>query len=145
MRIIYNLPQVFDGEGSARENAAVLRALLDCLVRINRIYLQHHTAKPLYQAGVVYGRTLWWEPIPAIYERGFGDCKSLSAAKIAELNLAGIQTRPVFRFVPRGGGRADYHILILTPQGFHDPSKVLGMGDDESSYFYDPGKYLEVQ
>lgn len=144
MRIIYNLPHVFDGNGSARENAAVLHVLVDTLVRINRVYLRHHTVKPLYQAGVVYRRTLWWEPIPALYERGWGDCKSLSAAKIAELELQGIPAHPVFRFLPRGGGRADYHILIQTPQGFHDPSKVLGMGDDEWSQFYDPRLYTEA-
>lgn len=143
MRILYNLPHVFDGHGSARENAAVLHVLVDTLVRINRIYVRHHTVKPLYRSGVVYGRTLWWEPIPAVYERGFADCKSLSAIKIVELENEGIECRPVFRFMPRPDGGADYHILIQTPQGFHDPSKVLGMGENEWSRFYDPG-YVEV-
>lgn len=85
---------------------------------------------------MTYARTQVWEPIPALYKRGYGDCKSLTAALIAQYRLAGKKARPVFRFVPRPDGGTDYHILVQTERGFEDPSKVLGMGKNEVAKFY---------
>jgi len=134
MQITIDLPHVFVPGSPSEENASVLRVLLDTLIRINLVYLRNHAVPELYQSGVVYGRTQIWDPIPALYRRGYGDCKSLTAAFIAQCLLKGVQCRPVFRWVCGPKGAADYHILVLTSDGkFHDPSKVLGMGRNENA------------
>jgi len=139
MQIAYNLPHVFRPGALPEENARVLRIMLDCLISIDEAYLQNHAAVDLYHSGVVYGRTRIWEPIPALYERGYGDCKSLSAALIAEYRKKGIACQPVFRWVktkdPYRAGETDYHILVQTAKGFEDPSKVLGMGRNENARY----------
>jgi hypothetical protein len=128
----FDLPHVFFPESSSVDNAYALRALLQLLINLNEAYLRNHAVRDLYSSGVVYGRTRVWDTIPALYKRGYGDCKSLSAALIAQRHKEGIPAKPVFRWVRRpqgveGEGTSDYHILVLTPNGFEDPSKKLGM------------------
>lgn len=152
MEFTYALPHVFRG-GSLLENTEVLKASLDYLITLNRYFLRHHAAKPLYSSGVVYGRTEDFEPIPALYLEGyhgtdkpecrvakrfgrFGDCKSLSGALIAEYRNQGRICLPEFRFMKNEtNGGLDYHILVVTADGREDPSKRLGMGKDENAYF----------
>lgn len=135
MEITYNLGHVFRPGSSATEDAEVLRALLDCLIRIDIAFLRSHpNTLPLYQAGVRYGRTEIWEPIPALYARRYGDCKSLSAARIAELAVKRVEARPVFRWVQRPNGAKDFHILVQTLGGWEDPSKRLGMTGADTRY-----------
>lgn len=138
MQITFNLPHVFNPSSSPLDNAYALRALLDCLINLDLAFLRLHPAPPLYKAGVRYDRTSWWETIPALYARKFGDCKSLSAALIAQYRRSRIPAEPVFRFVTNTDGSTDYHILVQCPSGFEDPSKVLGMGADENARFYRP-------
>lgn len=127
-----DLPHVFNRNASRDENAAALRALLDCLIALNTAYLQEHNAAPLYESGVRYKRTNTWSTLPALYMRGYGDCKSLTAALVAERRKMGIPAAPVFRWVPNSTGGISYHILVQTPQGFEDPSRALGMGSNEN-------------
>lgn len=133
-------------------NARSLRAMMDTMVTLNRIFLEESAhglrsdpafRKPLYKSSVVYDRTVWWEPIPALYGRGYGDCKSLTAAWIAQAAYyANMRTRPVFRFVDNPDGTIDYHILVMLANGrFEDPSKKLGMGADEVAKFFGPNSY----
>ena len=137
MQITFNLPHVFHPGSSPDENAAVLKALMECLISVNVAYLKRHPSTPaLYRSGTRYFRTLWWEPIPALFASKAGDCKSLTAALIAEYRLAGIPAKPVFRWVRNPNGSTDYHILVETARGFEDPSKVLGMGHDENARFF---------
>lgn len=133
MDITYNIPHVFYPGSSLDENADALRILLDGLIRLNLAYLHHHSVPPLFKAGVVYGRTEIWDSIPALYQKKFGDCKSLTAARCAELRMKGVDAKPVFRFNPRlNGGGLDFHILVQNPDfSFEDPSKVLGMEEYE--------------
>jgi len=136
MEITFDLRHWFQPNTSLADNAYALRALLDCLISINESYLRNHTVRPLYQSGVVYGRTQIWDPIPALYKRRYGDCKSVSAALIAQLRKEGTACDPAFRFherTERGVVIRDFHILVETAKGFTDPSKVLGMGKDEFS------------
>lgn len=142
-----NLPHVFAPGASEEENAHALRFLLEHLIAQNQVYLsRHHDWPGLYRSSVVYGRTRVWDSIPALMQRGYGDCKTLSAALIAEYRNAGIPAKPVFRFVDNGktgvlydlgvqAGRNDFHILVETPNGREDPSKAKGMGKDENAYF----------
>jgi hypothetical protein len=146
MRVCFNLMHVFNGRPSDIDNSFVLRSLLDCLTQINQAFLERHRVPLLYQSGVFYKRTKVWEAIPALYRRGYGDCKSLACALAAEYLSKGIEAQAVFRWIkngrgPEGGGR-DYHILVYVPKKngyenklFEDPSKKLGMGQDETRYF----------
>lgn len=152
MLISYNIHQAFYPGSDKLLNARTLRIMMDALVGMNRVFLEEaprlglavplNFRKPLYQSGVVYDRTTWWEPIPALYKRGYGDCKSLTAAWVAQAQSKRIRCRPVFRFVDNDDGSIDYHILVELANGtFEDPSKVLGMGADEVAKFYGPRSY----
>ena len=144
MHITFNLDHVFNGSSPDLENTRVLSALLACLVEIDYAYLKAHTVPRLYDSGVKYGRTKLWESIPELYKRGRGDCKSLSAALIAEYKLRGIFSKPVFRFMPHSNGE-NYHILVMVPgknglsrKLFEDPSKRLGMNRlSDARVFFD--------
>lgn len=136
MDITYDFPHVFRGGADRVENAQVLEAMLHMLARVNYIHLRRSARRgrfvpSLYESGVVYGRTRKWLPIPAMYKNTFADCKSLTAAIIAEMMMKDKECRPVFRWKPDGDS-TDYHILVQLPRGrFEDPSKRLGMGADE--------------
>lgn len=137
MEITFCLPHVFSPESSSVENAIVLRAALDFLIDVNVAYLRYHPyTPPLYMMGVRYGRTQIWDSIPALQARGYGDCKSLSAALIAQYRVRGIKATPAFRFMPKVGNSSDYHILVQVNNGqYEDPSKALGMGQNENRWF----------
>jgi hypothetical protein len=156
VEITYSLPHLYAPGTSPRENAEGLRALLDALIVVDGYYLRHHAARPLYGAGVHYARTDLWETIPALYANGyhgtdrpdsnfaarfgrFGDCKSLTAARVAELRESGLAAEPVFRFATRPGGTNLFHILVRWHDGrreqWEDPSAKLGMGRDELKWF----------
>ena len=148
MLIQYNFPHVFYPGSDKVLDAETLRAMIDLLVVSNLAYLrackrQAYVVPRLYSSGVRYDRTTWFEPIPALYGRTYGDCKSLSGALIAEkLFWDGIETGPVFRFVEYDNGVKDYHILVEHSDGtFEDPSKVCGMPDHEIAKFEGPQAY----
>ncbi len=136
MQITFNLSGVFTPDSNRLENAITLKALLDALIATDLAYLRYHRAPKIYNSGIVYGRTDQWERIPDIMRRGYGDCKSLSSWRCAELILEGKQAKPTFRFQPRAGsGIPDFHILIMTENGWECPSARLGMTGSEASYF----------
>jgi hypothetical protein len=134
MEITFSLPHVFHPSASKTEESVALALCLEFLIGINRAYLRDHPTKSLYRSGVVYGRTVEWDSIPAVIQRGYGDCKSLSAWRIAELREEGVECRPVFRWIRRQNGRKDFHILVAVARKsnshgvWEDPSKTLGMG-----------------
>lgn len=128
---------VFHPGCSPVDNAQVLSALMNCLTQLNVQYraeciFSGESVPSLYRSGVYYDRTTAWDSIPALYARGYGDCKSLTAALVAERIRQGQEAKPVFRWVTNPSGDRDYHILVQTPMGFEDPSKVLGMGKNEN-------------
>jgi hypothetical protein len=147
MLIRYNIQHAFYPGSDKTLNALTLQILVDTLVRLNVAYLREckyhsHPVPLLYESGVVYDRTVVWEPIPALYTRRHGDCKSLTGAWIAQAYMRGISANPVFRFVDNADGSTDYHILVALSNGtFEDPSKVLGMGQDEVAKYYGAGSY----
>ena len=157
MEITFSLPHLYHPGASPRENAEGLRVFLDALVLANRYYIRSHAPCPLYRAGVTYARTDLWETFPALYatsyhgtdrddsnfppRRGvFGDCKSLTAARVAEFLESGIPAEPSFRFATRPGGSNLFHILVRWQDRYgreqwEDPSAKLGMGQDELKWF----------
>lgn len=136
MRICFDLGGVFYPGASDEDNAQALQALLEALVAINRVYIRRFPRTPkLYQSGVRYGRTQVWDSTPDLYARRYGDCKSLTAAYVAEIRQAegDKAARPVFRFAKNPQtGQKDFHILVqrnrkVNGSYFEDPSRVLGM------------------
>lgn len=131
MRIPFDVGYVFHPDASDADNAEVLRVLLECLIACDILYRKGvgRRAPTLYKSGVVYGRTDVWDSTPDLLHRRYGDCKSLTADRVAELRVAGEFARPVFRFAqnPQSGKR-DFHILVQRSGGFEDPSRKLGMG-----------------
>ena len=142
MQIVINLEHVFSPGSNQVDNALSLRNLLEYMVRENMSFLRRYPETPsLYRSGVTYARTRIWEPIPALYKRGKGDCKSLATALCAEYRLHGVWCRPVFRFYVTPAGDTNYHILCQTKTGWEDPSAKLGMGAHENRRFYIDDSY----
>jgi hypothetical protein len=138
LEITFDFPHVFEPEASQVENALVLNKLLEMMIAVNLDYLRYHSVPPLYRSGVRYAKTRVWLPIPALYRDGLGDCKSLTAALVAEYRSQRLYANPVFRFIEnknKGPGVLDFHILVQTSTGFEDPSKVLGMPHSEVMKF----------
>lgn len=144
--IQYNFEHVFYPGSDKTENSLVLRDMINLLVRTNIIYIRRcaergHSVPTLYRSGVTYARTIWWEPIPALYARKWGDCKSLASAMIAQWSLQGRQCLPTFRWVENADGTLDYHILVQHGNRWEDPSRKLGMGQTEVARFFAPGSW----
>ena len=133
----FNLPALFCIGSTPVQDGAALSALMDGLIALNEAYLSTRSVPPLYVSDVTYGRTDIWDTIPALYygqkprPGPYGDCKSLSAALVAEYRKQGIDCSAVFRWMRTKLGTKDYHILVLTDRGFEDPSKAKGMGLNE--------------
>lgn len=138
--VVFTIDRAFGTRGSDRMNAAALRIMMECLIELDSIWLAFHSSTPrLYESGVYYRRTLLWDTIPCLLARGWGDCKSLAAMRVAENHRDGIWSRSVYRFLP-GNTSTMYHILVMYGEaGFYsgigasadgqweDPSKALGM------------------
>ncbi len=133
--IVFTIDGAFDKRSLAGKNALALEALMNCLTDLDSLYLKYKPDTiPLYESPVYYERTTIWDTIPALYGRGYGDCKSLAACRVAELRAHGVNCRPVFRF-DSNEDMTMFHILVLRfdwmAQGiaepFEDPSKVKGM------------------
>lgn len=127
--ITFRIKDAFRPRSSAAKNAMALEALLSVLTELNCHYLRTRKHAPyLYNTRVIYSRTHVWDTIPALYMRGYGDCKSLTCARVAELLVSGRKlVKPVFRFDPKPNGTM-FHILVMYPDGsWEDPSRLLGM------------------
>jgi|SRR5579872_214223 len=137
-QVTFDLYGVFEEDSLPLNNAVALQALLRCLTAINIDFLRRFGGKypDLYNSGVRYDRTQVWDSYPALYARGYGDCKSLSCARIADLLVrGGVLTHLVFRWIKTDNGITNYHILVQNGNSYEDPSKVCGMGKDENAYF----------
>lgn len=136
--VVFTIDSAFNQRASNRENATALETMMACLVELNCIWLTFHPSTlPLYDTKVYYRRTTLWDTIPCLYGRGWGDCKSLAAARVAENYRDGVRCRPVFRFLP-GRNSTMFHILLMygehyqgigasTDGMWEDPSRALGM------------------
>ena len=128
--IVFGIDDAFHPQASKVANAKALRALLDCLIDLDIICLNYRQFPYLYQSGVYYKlmpSKAPWDTIPTMLQRGYTDCKSLVAMRIAELRRTGKVAMPVFRNVTDGWGTM-FHILILHGNGkWECPSRILGM------------------
>jgi hypothetical protein len=153
--VCFLLPRVFSRGSKLRANARAAEALLECLTEIDVLYwtLRGGVLEPLYVNPLYYKRTAIWDTTPALYARGYGDCKSLACTRTAEYRMAGRMSRSFFRFIPpelNPDREFMYHIVTgkdQPPMGrqpipweptgtaWEDPSKVKGMGQNEWAYF----------
>jgi hypothetical protein len=119
-----------------RADASMIAACLAALCTINTLYLRQHPHTPaLAASGVRYRRETPWEreqflSIPAVLDRGYGDCDDLACWRVAELHAHAIDTaaRPkLVHISPRV-----LHIVVQRGNGLiEDPSRQLGMGAAE--------------
>lgn len=67
--------------------------------------------------------------LPALLQRGKGDCNELVPMRLAELWRAGVAASPYLSRQERQGGGYSYHALIkyLADGSSEDPSAILGM------------------
>ncbi len=138
--VVFGIDGAFHPRASKTANAIALRALLDCLIDIDIIIIKACPRLPrLYNSGVVYRLMpsgAPWDSTPILMQRGFTDCKSLVATRIAEIRAAGSTAIPVFRNIKDGWGTM-FHILILHGNGqWECPSRILGMGAAEELPMY---------
>ena len=140
MIVPFGISFAFFPDSDKEVNAECLNILLETLIDLNLVYLRSAASRGLsvpflYEAGVEYGRTQLWDTIPDLYMKGRGDCKSLTAAFVAQVRFKGGKAVPVFRFATRARDKgSDYHILVETDgmtkyrgqrlQTMHDPSKI---------------------
>jgi len=135
-KAVFRIPFAFYPGALETVNARALQTLMTCLTDLDVDFLiRNPNARLLADSTVVYARTLEWDTLPALFLRGYGDCKSLTAARCAEYKRVGRECRPVFRFIKRSTGALDFHILVQTGAGFEDPSKEHGMGSNENAHF----------
>ena len=95
--VVFGIDGAFHPRASKVNNAKALRALLDCLIDLDSICLEAFPDLPeLYKSGVYYHlmpSDAAWDTQPAMMKRGYTDCKSLVAARIAEnhfsINVSG--------------------------------------------------------
>lgn len=128
MRIPLYCGAVFHPGSPDEDDARALQCLMECLIEINLIYLKRYRTPQIEQSGLKYVRTEEWDSIPDLLNKGFGDCKSLTAFDVAQIRNSGNNAKPVFRMaVNPTNARKEFHILTQTGSGFRDMSKFFGM------------------
>lgn len=129
MRLFLNICVPVAGPGG-------LRAALEALTALDRVYLRSHPRTPeLYASGVRYlrdadardqGRPLseLWLTVPDVIQAGGADCKCLAAWRVSELRELGEDASPhVLRVGP-----SLWHVQVRRGDGtIEDPSALLGM------------------
>ncbi len=108
--------------------------ILEATTLINQIYLKTHNVPPLYASGVRYQNepTDWgyedFAIIPAVMQRGWGDCDDLAPWRCAELREQGEAAKIRIQWKAMSGGGKLYHIVVRRANGdIEDPSRILGM------------------
>lgn len=128
MRLLLTIPD----SDNPKEVALLLQAALLGVVAVNRRILSKTQLPPLYQSGIKFRSepTDGVDEIPDIltmFERGYGDCAPLVAARVAELQNSGekagvrIYWRPERSPLP-------FHAQVRRGNGqIEDPARYLGM------------------
>lgn len=140
----------------SRRLGIVLMPILESLVKANQLYLRTHHVPKLYESGVRYENEPFTKDpslpkleefalIPAIINRGWGDCDDLAPWRVAELREQGEKAKIRVSWKKYKGGKL-FHITVrrgrnavdpktgrrlVGPDGkplIEDPSRILGMG-----------------
>jgi len=153
-------------EADRDRSRTALLLMLHTLTGLNKLWLgQYPDTRSVYDGGVRYiGESHkpmeHWYDIKSILELGGADCKSLCAARCAELQKANVKARPFIKWRQMEDGRWMYHCVVWRPKGtltvkppplvktptglalypsavrgdtglIEDPSRLLGMGWEE--------------
>jgi hypothetical protein len=81
---------------------------------------------PLYRSGVRYQKPgkKRWHTVAELYDRGFGDCKDLVAARCAELRFYNHEHATPVVYQTRRAHR--YHAVVRREDGrIEDPSRII--------------------
>lgn len=119
---------------SSDETALVIGDVLETLIARNRRFLTTFPMTPrVYLSGVKYrANPGQWLDIPSLVSLRFGDCKDLSAWRIAELREMGEEARAHVVIHERRAGTL-YHVQVRRAGGaLEDPAKRAGMQNLES-------------
>jgi hypothetical protein len=121
------------------------------LIGLNKWQLKQRDFPLLYKSGIYYYTkppATDWHDIPSLLIEGKGDCKDLTAYRIAELShYYGIECKPLIKWKwthiwkhedDYGNPIKPYkakvllvHVFLQWPNGYiEDPSKILGMGGE---------------
>lgn len=144
MKVLVNL----SGENSrwlrpSRMLGLAIKPILEALVTADQLYIRTHHVPPIYQSGIRYmeepvnvakvsGETYRIEEfaaIPAVIERGWGDCDDVSPWRVAELREHGEPAKIRIQWKKNAeSGQKLYHIVVRRADGrIEDPSLLLGM------------------
>jgi hypothetical protein len=105
-----------------------LQALLRALCRRNLAIMTANPRgfPPLTQTRVRYQRepvrTEDWQDAQQLLNSGRGDCEDIACYEAVRLFLSGVEARVILKRSSVG-----WHVLVWTPHGPYDPSKLLGM------------------
>lgn len=118
----------------SRMLALAAKYILEATTLINQIYLKTHQVPPLYSSGVRWQNepTDWgyedFAIIPAVMQRGWGDCDDLAPWRCAELREQGERAKIRIQWKTMNDGGKLYHIVVRRENGqIEDPSRILGM------------------
>lgn len=147
MKVLVNLGETNSGwTRKARLLAAALRPILESLVTVDQLFLANHHVPRIYESGVRYKeepsrhallsfqgsgkqRVEEFAAIPAILQRGWGDCDDLAPWRCAELRMQGEKAKLRVQWRRQANGSKLYHIVVRRADGsIEDPSRLLGMG-----------------
>jgi len=146
LKVLVNL----SGENSgwlrpSRMLGNAIKPVLEALVLIDQMFIRLHHVPPIYKSGVRYKeeplnnatlghigtpqRIEEFAAVPAVIERGWGDCDDLSPWRCAELREHGepAKLRIQWKRNPETGQKL-FHIVVRRADGsIEDPSLLLGM------------------
>lgn len=109
-------------------SASFYGAAIEGLARLDEEILSVADFPPLYESGVRYRKESpdTWRHVDDLLATGWGDCEDLSAWRVAELRVSGVDP-DAHVYVYRSGPRR-YHAVVARGDGtIEDPSLRLGM------------------
>lgn len=130
MALVTYYPKFSIGTISPKKLSYLIEALI--LIDIDELN-SYPSIRPLYQSNIKYEVSddydSLWQDVLTTLEVGTGDCKVLTAWRIAEERRKGNnpQLQISARYLPDGKQR--YHVYMYWPRSgqFEDPSIILGM------------------
>lgn len=130
---MYSLDFVLSGVHHTMPDELLIKlnqAAVEGLACVDSVYFDHYNIPGLYAAGVRYHHpeVEQWKDIGAVLRDKVGDCKDLTAWRLAELWRMGVHARAE-SIVQRYGKVLSFHTFIRFPNGggTEDPSRILGM------------------
>lgn len=125
---------LFDSSKPAdiKRSRRALLWLLEALVQVDMLWLAAHpNTTLLYKQENVHDEPEYqkedWQDVPHVIASGKADCEDLTAWRVGELRLMGINARPYIRW-RKVANQMRYHALVWLPGNeFEDPSISMGM------------------